>query len=261
MSYFTQLANPFANTEAPKKLLDGACDLSAGFRLRRTGQIVLHTNEPSYIVLLPGFSNNICWCVDGETVATPDPYGSHFGDSTSRLMIKHIRLVGAGLRLHLNNNQLENEGYWEAARIPFLRHEHTADATTCVITRPSINTPIDLSSYQSYQTGALKDLHTVQFGLNSQDNEHDFVVTHASGAAILDKTTDPTWDAIIIKLHGRNDGTSPSIIFYDVVSLQEVVYQEDTAIARLMTESTRMNRFEGVLEATKFNKPAINRGD
>ena len=73
--------------------------------------------------------------------------------------------------------------------------------------------------------------------------------------------TDATWDAIIIKLHGRNDATSPSIIFYDVVSLQEVVYQEDTAIARLMTESTRMNRFEGVLEATKFNRPAINRGD
>lgn len=259
-NYFQTLANPFANSPAEKKLLDGSVERSAGIRLRRTGEITLNTAAPSYIAVVPGLANNMCWQINGSTVVAPTAYSTHISSDSDRAVIKHLRLVGTGLRLYLNNSNLENEGYWEAARVPFTVGDFTVDTATGIIKLdPLLVTGIDLSNHQTYQTGQLKDLHRMQFGLNSRSNDHDFIGPPGAAPVDISKMADPTWDVIIIKLHGRADAASPSVLFYDVVSTQEIVYKEDTIVARLMTKSPRINRFEALLDGTRFNRPAVLR--
>jgi hypothetical protein len=255
--YMRLLINPFTNNVAPKKLLDGQVERSAGIRLRQTGELALNTSAVSYIALFPGFGNNFSWQISGSNNG-PSPYPYHVNTDENRALIRTIRLAGVGLRLTLNNAALENDGYWEAARVPYAAADFTiasGDWAQVLYNLPT--TDVDLSNYQTYQTGKLKDIHLVQFGLNSRDNDHNFVGPPGTAPCTIDKMSDPSWDVIMIKLHGRT--ASASNLTYDVVSLQEVAYREDTQPARLMTKNVRIPNFEGQLTKTRFTTPAVRR--
>lgn len=262
--YVRSLVDPFNLTISQPKLLDGRVDRTAGLRFRTTGDITCKTNGPTYIALFAGCANVISW-VSADTPQVPEGFVNHIGTTADTEVIDSLRIVSTALRLSLVNSSHENEGYWEAARIP---HKNTdfIQPTTAVTpggTATANRLMVDptklaayaekLSQYATFQSGKLRDLHRHQFKLNSWDIDHDFMQfsnpTNSPGSG--------RFDTIIIKIHGRVDATSPSVIHYDSVSNQEVVYNEGTVAARLMTRNVAIDGFDQILQKTNYTLPSV----
>lgn len=254
--YSASLINPFDNEVLQPKIFDGRVSRSSGIRLRATGEIVCDTSDVTYIALVPGLSNVLCWKTSPSTVTTPNAFGGHMNSATDRAYVKQIRTVGAALRLSLVNSALENEGYWEAARVPVTESDFTINTTTGVIDLPMLTTGIDLSNHQTYQTGKCRDLHRYQFKLNPQNTDLNFGRVNNTTPTV-EEVVSPNWDMIIIKVHGRTDSSSPSHLMYDCVSCQEVIYVENTALSRLMTNNTPLPQMTSLLERTKYQLPGM----
>ena len=264
------LTDPFSMVSQPK-LWDGKKAASSGIRLRTTGEITLDQAGPTYLCLLPGHSTCLAW----QTAPANDhynvPFKGHLASPTDRANVKLARIVSAGLRLTMINNSDQNEGYWEAARISVQPSDFTVDTTTGALrykaTQPTDPTLVGtglagsnpvpnivLSNHQTYQSGKLRDLENVQFKLNSIDNEHDF--TPIFEPITADMFLDQTFDMILIKLHGRQQNTGPTQLMYDAVSNQEVIYIEDTSLARLMTSNMKVPHYDYILENSSVQMPA-----
>lgn len=254
-NYITSLIDPFNTTILQPKLLDGRIPRTAGIRLRATGEIACNPSGVTYIALIPGLSNCICWKTSPSTVETPTAFGGHVENTTNRAFVKQIRLVSSALRLTLVNSALENEGYWEAARIPVSDSDFTIDTTTGVLNLPLLTSGIELANHQTFQTGKCRDLHRLQFKLNTMETNH--VYGPIAATPTVAAFSDATFDMIVIKIHGRNVSASPTVLMYDCVSNQEVVYVENTALARLMSRSPKINNFGAILERTSYPLPAI----
>jgi hypothetical protein len=260
------LVDPFFFAAKPPKLSDGRVSRTAAFKLRTTGTITCSSTGATTVVLLPGLSNVICWrtlfTAGDEQIMYPLPFTGHVGSAGERASVKSLRSTGTGLRLSLLNSAEQNEGFWEAARVNFTIADMTADATTGVAGAPAfMQSPPELANYATYMTGKNRDLHRYQFKLNSSSAEHPFTdfisSTLESGATPAHQFVDETWDMIIIKIHGRVDATSPTLLMYDSVSNQEVVYAQNTALARLMTEDVAVSDFDTILAKTNYQKPAV----
>lgn len=257
--YLSILVNPFSTSTMAPKLLDGKVPRTSGLRLRSTGEITCNTAAPTMIALLPGLSNSLCYNVDGTTVVVPPAFGGHVGTTADRANVQRGRVVSAGLRLTLINNADQNDGYWEAARIPVSSTDFTIDATTGVAKFNFIAaTSTNLSQYQTYQTGKVRDLHRIQFDLSSQDTEHDYNnLTASAGGEMIDTR----YDVVVIKINGRTGtGVDPTKLMYDSISNQEVVYKENTALARLMTKTKRSTVYNMMLQKQIKELPAYSLG-
>lgn len=254
-TYVTSLVDPFDSEILQPKLLDGRANRSAGIRMRSTGEISCDPAAPTYIALIPGLSNAICWKTAPSTVMTPTAFAGHVATAADRAFVKQARVVSAGLRLSLVNSALENEGYWEAARINIQDADFTVDTTTGVLNLPMLTTGIDLANHQTYQTGKMRDLHRFQFKLNSQETQH--VYSSVSGTPTAAAFADSTFDIIVIKVKGRVGASTPSVIMFDCISNQEVVYVENTALSRLMSRSSKLPRFDDILDRTAYPLPAV----
>lgn len=257
MGYLSILINPFSTSTMAPKLLDGKVPRTSGVRLRSTGELSCNTAGPSMIALIPGLSNSICWNLDGATVVAPSAFGGHVGTVSDRANVQKGRIVSAGLRLSLINNADQNDGYWEAARIPIGSSDFTINSTTGLATFGFISDETrNLSQYQTYQTGKIRDIHRIQFDLSSQDTEHDYnsLVASAGGEMI-----DIKYDVVVIKINGRTGvGTDPTKLMYDTISNQELVYKEDTALARLMTKTKRSTMYNMMLQKQVKELPAYS---
>lgn len=261
-AYTKSLLDPFDKTISQPKLLDGKVARSSGIRLRATGEITCAGVGTTYIALFPGTSNVIAWQTD-EIVGpiTPQPFAGHLDTVADRANVKSTRTVGTALRLSLVNSADQNEGYWEAARVPTC-HMDFNFATIGGVLTSSVHLPmggagnVDLSNYATYLTGKLRDIHRFQFKLNAIDNDIKF-----SRCAVEPPTTEQTiseqWDTIIIKIHGRVEAGAPSQLMYDCISAQEVIYKENTALARLMTSTAYVPQTKSLLTRTRFNPPGI----
>jgi hypothetical protein len=259
---YEALINPFAHDVLDQKLLDGKVTRSSGIRLRTTGEIVSGISGPSLIALVPNFSDALYWTTLVSGAPTPGValFVANTAVKEDRRNIKKIRYVSAGLKLNLINNNETNDGYWEAARIPFDYQDFSIDADTGAATPLDLADPatINLSQYQTYQQGKLRDLHRVMFTLNSQETEHFFSNIQETISSTGQEMLDTAYDMVIIKIYGRQGpaGTTPSTIMYDCVANQEVVYAENTQMARLMTSNHRDPNYEIVLEAMQNDVPA-----
>lgn len=100
----------------------------------------------------------------------------------------------------------------------------------------------------------MRDLETVQLKLNSVDDEHNFTPIFELPTA--DMFLDQSYDMILIKLHGRQQNTGPTQLMYDAVCNQEVIYLEDTSLARLMTMNTKVPHYDFILENANARLPA-----
>ncbi len=264
------LTDPFSLVAQPK-LWDGKKASTSGIRLRSTGEITLDQAGPSYICLLPGHSTTLAWQTAPSTSYYHLPFKGHLGTAVDRTSVKLARIVSAGLRLTMINNSDQNEGYWEAARISVQPSDFTVDLVTGALrynaTQPSDPTMVGtglagsnpvpnivLSNHMTYQSGKLRDLETVQFKLNSVDNEHDYQPIFEPITA--DMFLDQTFDMILIKLHGRQQNTGPTQLMYDAISNQEVIYIEDTSLARLMTNNQKVPHYDYILENANVRLPA-----
>ena len=276
--YTKSLLDPFDKGVSQPKLLDGKVSRSSGIRLRATGEITCNGSGATYIALIPGHSNVLCWRVDSDPLVpevTPAPFQGHLDTIPDRNNVKQTRTVGAALRLSLVNSADQNEGHWEAARIPtsILDMEFTmtdpgnpdpaGDGSLPAIP-PTYNTAaylkmesqLDLSNYATYITGKLRDLHRYQFKLNAIDNDISFsrILTEPP---TLEQFVSEQWDTVIIKIHGRVEIGAPSMLMYDCISAQEVVYTENTALARLMSTSPYVPQTKSLLTRTRFNPPGV----
>lgn len=255
-AYTKSLLDPFDKTISQPKLLDGKVARSSGIRLRATGEITCSGTGTTYIALIPGLSNVITWTITGATPpsSSPPAFGGHLDTATDRANIKSVRTVGAALRLSLVNSADQNEGYWEAARIPTSVADLVVTGTT--LTFPSFGaSEIDLSNYSTYQTGKLRDIHRFQFKLNAIDNDINF--TRIAEPPTSESLASEQWDTVVLKVHGRVEAGAPSVMMYDCISAQEVLYAENTALSRLMTSTAYIPQTKSLLTRTRFNTPGI----
>lgn len=264
------LTDPFSLVSQPK-LWDGKKQASSGIRLRTTGELTLSQVGPTYLCLVPGLSTNLSWQTDPAADYFNLPFRGHLATAVDRSNVKLARIVSTGMRLTMINNSDQNEGYWEAARISVQPSDFTVDVVTGAL-RYKLIQPVDpllpgtglaganpipnitLSNHQTYQSGKLRDLETVQFKLNSVDNDHDFTPIFEPPTA--DMFLDQTFDMLLIKLHGRQQNTGPTQLMYDAVSNQEVIYLEETSLARLMTLNQKVPNYDYILENANARLPA-----
>ena len=265
-AYTKSLLDPFDKGMSQPKLLDGKVQRSSGIRLRATGEITCNQAGSTYIALIPGVSNVLTWRVDDDQTIpehTAPPFQGHLDSVPDRANIKAVRTVGAALRLSLVNSADQNEGYWEAARIPTcaidfkFNEPDPAGAPGVTDSTVSMNLGnLDLSNYQTYLTGKLRDIHRYQFKLNAIDNDINFQRCIAEPPTV-ESFVSEQWDTIIIKVHGRVEVGAPSMMMYDCISAQEVIYKENTALARLMSTSPYVPQTKSLLTRTRFNPPGV----
>lgn len=269
--------DPFSNRFTPPKIEDGKAAMSSAIKLRMAGQVTMPTGAGTSVTLClgPGLSSNF-YPVDGLPALDPaDPvYQSHIATETLRNAIKHIRLVGCAARFSLLNNADQNEGYWEAIRVPFTWSDITLQARDTPASEPVTGSldftgaitaaGSDFSQHSTYQTGKLKDLHKYQFKLNSTTNEHPFTDPATIGDGLNGPTTaqqqgfiDETFDVVLIRVFGRNEASFPSVIRYEVVSNQEVVWKESSQSARMMTRSKHNPMMSEIFARSTYEFPGI----
>jgi hypothetical protein len=264
--YLQSLIDPFNQTVTSPKILDGSVTRSSGVRFRNTGSITLDaTGAPTYIILFGGFSYGLNWKTAAGAPSMPAINPSHLGLPTDRASIRQIRLVSAGLQLSLENSSDENEGYWEAIRIPCMSD---IDFTQTDLVAPlgedygirvvnSFAWP-DMANHSTFQTGKLRDLHRFQFKLNSVAPDHPFKRIVANNVSPFNnQLIDDFFDVVVIKVVGRIDAVTPSSLRYNTVSNQEVVYTDGTALSRLQTISPMTPNTDVVLDKTRYMLPAI----
>jgi len=269
--YTKSLLDPFDKGVSQPKLLDGKVPRSSGIRLRATGEITCNGAGSTYLALIPGVSNVICWRDNSDPLvpeSTPMPFQGHLDSVPDRANVKGTRTVGTALRLSLVNSADQNEGYWEAARVPtsvldFKFTETNPDPAGDGSLPPETNTAVsmtlgalDLSNYQTYITGKLRDIHRYQFKLNALDNDINFsrILTEPPDVS---QFVSEQWDSVVIKIHGRVEVGAPSMLMYDCISCQEVIYKENTALARLMTTSPYVPQTKSLLTRTRVNQPGV----
>jgi ribosomal protein L35 len=263
--YLKSLIDPFNTGISNLKLRDGKTQRSAGVRFRSTGEIKCDHAETTVIVLFPGHSNGLCWRTNatfGTNTGTAGIYtnslfNNHVNTTTDRTNIKQLRIVSSGLKLNLVNNEEQNDGYWEAARIPIDPVEFTCDATTgrCIPTfLTGSGFDIDLSNHTTYQSGRNKDLHKYLFKNNYHTVDHPFSYVTASTPEIM---IDQAFDMVVIKIRGRSDSVNQTKLMFELVSNQEIVYNENTALARLMSPSPAMQNHETFFQNTNFALPSV----
>lgn len=250
-SYVQSIANPFNRNTPEPKILDGKVTKSSGIRLRATGEIHC-SGGTTYIALIPNLSNSVCWksATDNPSAAFRD----HLDTELNRSNVKKIRIVGSALRLSLINSTDGNEGYWEAIRTQTTTPDFSfADSDLAVQMQFREDELEDMSGYESYQKGKLKDLHKYQFKLNASDNDIKF--SHVT--TDINQFVSEQWDTVIIKITGSTAETPTSTLMYDSISCQEVVFKENTSISRLMTTSEHEPKTRSILSLTRLITPGL----
>lgn len=256
--YLAMHLDPFGNAVSQPKILDGSVQRSSGLRFRTTGNFQLDAGGlDTYIALLPGYSNSVCWKRPSDVAyLTPVVNSAHYDSQVNRSSLKQLRLVGAALKLSLMNSSDENEGYWEAFRMTVSPGDLLVNATTGAVSLQATALFPNMANYQSYQSGKLKDIHRFQFKLNSTSATHDFEYPAAATADTINGV-DTQFDMIVIKINGRIDAVTPSVVMYDTVSMQEVIYVDSTAQARLATPCPVVRNMDLILDKTRYQLPAI----
>lgn len=284
-AYMETLINPFSTVFKSPKLLDGEIKSTAAIKLRATGEIVCSATGNTNIILFPGLTNVICYCMaptgldnslDPLVPPLTDPinvdqaiFRQHLSTPADQLNVRLARLTGAGARFFLTNSAEEDDGYWEAVRVTnhfsgrdvFFKMDTTGNYLGAGVLK-SLATDFDVANNSTYQFGQLRDIHKFVFKLNSEDNDHKFSpVSGLNTTATIQRDTGLAdlnqWDMVFIKIRGRRNVTSPSVLRFDTISNQELVYAENSPLARMQDESPRDANIEGFLEYSRIDLPAF----
>lgn len=266
-TYAASFLDPFDGRINQPKILDGSVTRSSGLKFRSTGNITLEAaGADNFIVLFPGFSNCLAWKIGAASYSTHLPFPTHLGTTTDRGNLNRVRLVSSGLKLSLLNSSDDNEGYWEAVRVPYEEFKSQWALTDAaapvgedmVVTPNSTWTYGNMANSPTFQTGRLRDIHRFLFKINSVAPDHTFSsVPITSATPTVTNCIDPFFDVIVIRIVGRIDAVTPSMLQYDVVSNQEIVYRESTVMHRLSTLNTMVPNIDVLLDRTRFILPAI----
>lgn len=245
--YIISLLDPFDITIRQPKIDDGRASVSAGIRLRTTGTVTVDdSNRVMMLYFFPGIANTINWQEDVGGIAGPVVFPDHVAaDGLSVVNALRHRVVSTGLRLELMNATLENDGYWEAARMPVTVSDFTYASGNWRFTGLGSPALVSLANHPTYQTGKLRDLYRYQFKLNPENVDVEFSTGMVK----------PEFDMIVIKINGRSAGNTQ--LMYNTVSNQELIYREGTALSRLQTRNNIDPNIGQVLNKTRYQLPAV----
>lgn len=258
--YAASFLDPFNGAISQPKIMDGSVTRSSGLKFRETGNLTLDAaGLDNWIVMFPGLSNGFsAFNAANPTLKIGAAYPSHLGNTTDRLNVRKARLVSQGMRLSILNSSDDNEGYWEAIRLP-IEGLSLVDATAPEgedMRLIASGAWSQLANYNTFQTGRLRDLHRFMFKLNSVAPDHEFIDIPAGVPAVKD-CQDKEFDMVIIRLVGRIDAVTPTTLQYDFMANHEVVYKDNTVMARLATMNTMIPNIGVLLDRTRFTLPAI----
>jgi hypothetical protein len=164
----------------------------------------------------------------------------------------------------------------------------TTGESVPLITGAIFQTNADISTYPGFCSGKLHELDKYVFSLNSIEDEHPFLAVNTSNDPNPLYTfnnvrpwplVDKAWDVIIIKIYGRqgaiavpaNPGDpahvppippSPATsglqvktqLYYELVSNQEIVYRESSALSRLMKHTYYDENWTEFLDSLNHDK-------
>lgn len=282
--YMESLINPFSLVLKNQKIFDGEIKSTAPLKLRATGEIVCSATLNTNIIIFPGLTNIICYSnspngndntTDPLVPPLTDPvkidgtvFKQHLSTDTDRSVVRLARLTGAGARFFLTNSAEEDDGYWEACRVTnhistgdfFLKTDSGGNLGGGLI--KTLASDLDMANNSTYQFGQLRDMHKFVFKLNSEDDDHKFspvsgLNTAVAGQANSNSLADlDQWDMIFIKVRGRRNVASPSVLRFDSVANQELVYSENSALHRMMDPAKRISNMPQFLEFSRVELPA-----
>jgi hypothetical protein len=197
--------NPFYQNGV--KIPDGGATESHALTHRDTFEISenSYAEDVIHILMYPGLQSGLYW--SATNVSAPDKYveyatDSSFSAATENAQLGYVETVGGinkwrvvsqGLRLSLLNTFEQNDGWWEACRVPYKLDcddwqlvggpasgsGGAFTATEGLVMRPKSQILEDLfiknlAENKSYQLGALKDIHNHQFDLMPYSGLNDF---------------------------------------------------------------------------------------
>jgi hypothetical protein len=109
-AYMETLIKPFSTTLKSPKLLDGEIKNMAAINLRATGEIICSTTMNTNIIIFPGLTNVMCYCVDPQgtdnnpitnmdrVIIDGCVFKQHLSTASDRAIVHLARLTGAGAR-------------------------------------------------------------------------------------------------------------------------------------------------------------------
>jgi hypothetical protein len=177
--------NPFKDHLQNIKIPDGAANMSCG--IRYTDKFLIensNVDDQLYFVIGPDkekalFSNKSAVQVPGGQFNPANSDANTHLNVIPSATITQYRMVSKGTRIIPTMNSDNNEGYFEAIRVPSVE---PYDFT-------------DMTSNPSYVNGKLKDLSRYVFQNKPLDTSHPFIHNIAS-------EKDPSFDTILIKCSG-----------------------------------------------------------
>lgn len=249
-AYLNQLANPFS--EEPLKIHDGRVGESSIVKLRTSGTHTM-TFPLSHFYIVPSVGNSVVITQDfgyppNTTYAETVP--SDHVNSLNTVMPNALyhRLVSTGVRLRMLNNIKDDDGYWEAVRVPVIGQANLDFALQFNQWMPTNATALfeqkRMGSSPSYQTGKLRDLHKFVFKLNHENNQYEF------DSNIIKRG----FDMIYIRLIGRNAAVRTRI-HWNCVSNQEIVWREGTRVSTFHTPCFNIPNVHNVFKESRNRLP------
>lgn len=285
--------NAFSTASTGAKIPDGKSYHSTGLRLQAVKEFTANTNGTMDFLIFPGINNGmIAAGVTDNDASWGMPYSSHCvidpeGDNyvqADETRILRWRIVSQACKFTLTNNSDENDGWWEAIRIQ--THGGTGEgfklvlhgdgrtvigpATTGQIPGITLGSFPNLVEHPTYVTGKLRDIHREIFDLMPMGADHDFQRLDQGVFSATEITSNfcdsENYDAIFVRIHGRGGTGTPTRVMAHMVSNQEVLYDENTSLARYHTESpsaitvfqsSKRKRTEGSHKASKRGRSPL----
>lgn len=270
------LRNPFATRTIHPVIPDGKTHISSGQRIQAVQQVNgIAGSGIIEMFLFPGLNSCMTYRVNNGDAANVGtiPFGTTHAwltstsattnspspkQQSSESAICSWRTVSCGARISLINNAETNEGWFEACRINVCDAESFSwrvaggDGTgnsSYYISAAKNNGFVSTEDFgvqnlalsPSFVSGKLRDLHKYTFRLNANTNDREFVpVAQPDDACPVRNAVDVAMDCIYIRVHG-SAGTK---LMTHIVSNQEIIYDENTALYRT---STRTGRNDAVM--------------
>lgn len=244
------------------KIRDGRCKLSSGIAIQQTRELVNDSDATMHILLVPGLKTAafIAGAQDNSSLKLERHAEMTFANGAltqnSGQEINDWRLVSAGMRVRLTNNNDENDGWWEMIRTRIssesklqLDNEGFFENGTAPDIFPFIKLDATLIDHPTYRTGSLKTIGKKAFQLHPHMKNHPFhsirqTIKFVDGVSNYDYNPllDSSYDVLYLRIHARPSTSNATRLLLHTRHNLEVVYDESNVLARYMSSNpTAMN--------------------
>lgn len=207
------IARPFSSATSQPKIPDGKMATSLSRRQQKVFELTNEEDGDDKVYILMYASEGVACTVFGAGV--PSQYQGFVNQTSQRQMadpnadgvsflnnesgVAQWRTVSQGLKLKLINNNEENDGYWEAIRIP-LEKRTTAMSLVSLSGETTGTTPhytralglffdLGYKTYLDNHLGAMVESPGYESGLLRDIDKKEFVLQHSGDSSELQTNT------------------------------------------------------------------------